>query len=109
VVVRLAVALLSSDQIAGTYGQLYAESISVAIVARLLGRNPADVRERPKVAELAKWRLKRAIEFIEASLAKTVNLSDIASAAGLTPMHFAAQFRAATGFAAARVPAPPAD
>jgi AraC-like DNA-binding protein len=34
---------------------------------------------------------------MEANLAEPISLADIASAAGLSRMHFAAQFRAATG------------
>jgi transcriptional regulator GlxA family with amidase domain len=49
------------------------------------------------VAELARWRLKRAIDYVEAQLDKPVSLADVASSAGLTRMHFAAQFKAATG------------
>jgi transcriptional regulator GlxA family with amidase domain len=49
------------------------------------------------VGELARWRLKRAIDYVEAQLDKPVSLADLASSAGLTRMHFAAQFRAATG------------
>ena len=94
---RLARALLAAERIGGSYGRVYAESVGIAIVARLLSLRQADLCERPKVTELAKWRLKRAIEYIEASLAESVSLADIASAAGLTRMHFAAQFRAATG------------
>jgi len=94
---RLARALLASESIGGSYGRLYADAVSIAIVSRLLGLNRAEAPERPRVAELAKWRLKRAIEYIEASLAESVSLADIASAAGLTRMHFAAQFKAATG------------
>jgi len=94
---RLAFALLAAERIDGSYGQLYANSVSIAIVARLLSLRQGGVAERPKIAELAQWRLKRAIEYIEASLADSVSLADIASAAGLTRMHFAAQFRAATG------------
>jgi AraC-like DNA-binding protein len=94
---RLAWALLASERIGGSYGRLYAESVCIAIVVRLLGLHRVEAAERPRVAELAKWRLKRAIEFIEASLAESVSLADIASAAGLTRMHFAAQFKAATG------------
>jgi AraC family transcriptional regulator len=52
---------------------------------------------RPKVAELARWRLRRVTEYVEANLAESVSLADLAAAAGLTRMHFAAQFRAATG------------
>src|SRR6202040_1722705 len=50
-----------------------------------------------KVGELARWRLKRAIDYVEAQLDKPRSLADVASASGLTRMHFAAQFRAATG------------
>jgi AraC-like DNA-binding protein len=46
---------------------------------------------------LPAWRLKRTLAHIEANLAETVTLADLAAAAGLTRMHFAAQFRAATG------------
>ena len=94
---RLAWALLASERMSGSFAHLYADSVGNAIVARLLGLVQAEAPERPKVAELAKWRLKRAIEYIEASLAESVSLANIASAAGLTRMHFAAQFRAATG------------
>jgi AraC family transcriptional regulator len=46
---------------------------------------------------LPAWRLKRTFAHIEANLSETVTLADLARAAGLTRMHFAAQFRAATG------------
>jgi AraC-like DNA-binding protein len=50
-----------------------------------------------KVSPLPKWRLRRAIDFIEAHADGPVALADLAQAAGLTRMYFAAQFRAATG------------
>lgn len=43
------------------------------------------------------WRLRLATDYIEANLGEPVRLEDVARAAGLTRMHFAAQFRAATG------------
>jgi AraC-like DNA-binding protein len=89
----LARALLQADGADRGFGQLYAEYVGCAIVTRLLAAG----RERPKVAELARWRLKRAIDFVEARLDEPVSLKEIASAAGLTRMHFAAQFKAATG------------
>lgn len=46
---------------------------------------------------LAPWRIKRAVNFIETNLASPLHLADIARAAGLSPMHFAAGFRSATG------------
>jgi AraC family transcriptional regulator len=93
---RLGRALLGADQIGGSLGQLYADCI--AIVMRLLALAcQALPFERPKVPELVRWRLKRAIDYVEAHLAEPVRLADVASATGLTRMHFAAQFRAATG------------
>jgi AraC-like DNA-binding protein len=94
----LARALLEADRIGGSFGQLYADYLSIAIIARLLASaNRLATHERPKVGELARWRLKRAIDYVEARLDKPVSLADVASSAGLTRMHFAAQFRAATG------------
>ena len=95
---RLGRALLTADEIDGSYGQLYADCISTSIVVRLLASaRRAAPSERSKVAELARWRLKRVAEYIEASLAEPLSLADLAAVAGLTRMHFAAQFRAATG------------
>jgi AraC-like DNA-binding protein len=94
---RLGRALIGADQIGGALGRLYADSIGLAIVARLLAVAGAAAAEPAKVAELSRWRLKRALEYVEAHLAEPVALADLAAAAGLTRMHFAAQFRAATG------------
>lgn len=57
-------------------------------------KRPAAARQP---AALAKWRLARALDYVEANLGEPVRLSDMAAAAGLTGMHFAAQFRAAMG------------
>ena len=95
---RLGRALLGAEQFGGPCGHLYADCIGIAIVARLLATGRAAApRKRASVAELPQWRLKRAIDYVEARLAGPLSLSEIASATGLTPMHFAAQFRAATG------------
>jgi len=91
-------ALLEASHMGGSFGQLYADCINIAIVARLVSSaNRMTACPRPKVAELARWRLKRALDYVEARLDKPVSLADVASSAGLTRMHFATQFRAATG------------
>jgi AraC-like DNA-binding protein len=95
---RLARALLGGEQIGGGLGGHYTDCVSAAIVMRLLtSAERAAPQARPRVAELARWRLRRAIEFVEANLANSISTSDISAAAGLTRMHFAAQFKAATG------------
>ncbi|SEA94435.1 helix-turn-helix domain-containing protein [Paraburkholderia sartisoli] len=81
------------------FGQLYADSLCDAMAARLLAR--AAERMPPtaqRAASLPKWRLQRALDFIEANLAQPIGLADVAASAGLTRMHFAAQFRSTTGY-----------
>lgn len=46
---------------------------------------------------LAPWRLRRATDYIEAHLGEKMSLADVASASGLSRMHFAALFKASTG------------
>ncbi|MGN6480747.1 helix-turn-helix domain-containing protein [Luteibacter sp.] len=46
---------------------------------------------------LPTWRLRRVTELVSERLDGAIGLADMAKAAGLSPMHFAAQFRAATG------------
>jgi AraC-like DNA-binding protein len=52
---------------------------------------------RRQSTPLPKWRLKRVVEYVDAHLENSVSLADLASCAGLTSMHFARQFRVATG------------
>lgn len=60
--------------------------------------SPTDSRRaRPALSPLPLWRLRLATAYIEANLGSPVRLEDVARATGLTRMHFAAQFRAATG------------
>jgi len=94
----LARALLDANRVGGSFGHLYADSVSTAIIARLLASaNRITKAKRRQVGELARWRLQRAVDYLEAHLDKQVSLADVASSAGLSRMHFAAQFKAATG------------
>jgi AraC family transcriptional regulator len=98
VIERLAGALIHAEQLGGAFGQSYVDGISLAITAQLFGGGPGEgSARRPRVSGLSKWRLKRATEYMDAYLAEPISLADIAAAAGLSRMHFAAQFRAATG------------
>jgi AraC family transcriptional regulator len=47
---------------------------------------------------LPKWRLKRVQAYIDAHIDEALSLPKLAAAAGLSPMYFAGQFRAATGY-----------
>jgi AraC family transcriptional regulator len=96
---RLGLALSRVHGNGTIFGDMYVESISTAIVARLLDRsfsNGCTPSPRKTVA-LPPWRLRRAIDYMETHLAEPLTLSSIAASVGLTRMHFAAQFRLATG------------
>jgi AraC family transcriptional regulator len=98
VIERLGCALIHAEELGGAFGQSYADGIGLAIAAHLCGgnsRGPTSTGHR--VSSLSKWRLKRATDFMGDHLAESIGLVDIAAAAGLSRMHFAAQFRMATG------------
>jgi AraC-like DNA-binding protein len=75
-------------------GPHYVRSVGKAIVMRAMARQQNERRCRA----LPKWRMKRLEQYLTANIDRPVSLQDMASVAGLSRMHFAAQFRAATGF-----------
>ncbi|MCA1452603.1 helix-turn-helix transcriptional regulator [Bradyrhizobium sp. BRP22] len=96
---RLGRALLSAGELGESYDELYAESLGLTIAVRLLklyGERPASTA-RNHVAALPNWRLRRAVDFMNAYYDRRLTLIDLAKAAGLSRMYFAAQFRVATG------------
>lgn len=98
VIDRLARAFVRAEDVGGTFGRCYAESIALAIIARVLAHCSSGTSPHAaSTSGLAKWRLKRAVDFIEANLSESIGLAEMAASAGLSRMHFAAQFRAATG------------
>ena len=96
---RLVQALVALDGVERDLVALYVEALCLAILTRLLSMRghrdlPATGR---RMAPLPKWRLKRVVDYVNAHLASRITLADLAGAAGRTRMHFAAQFRVATG------------
>jgi AraC-like DNA-binding protein len=75
------------------------EALGRPVVARLLHLHALPQRRQADGGKVAipGWRLQRVTTYVDANLDKPITLADIARAAGLSPMHFAAQFRAATG------------
>ena len=97
IIERLAWLLLKAGDHEACCAKLYIDGIAVAIVARLLESSRPGAGPAGSGQGLVKWRLKRVQEFIEAQLSEPLSLADLARCAGLSRMHFAAQFRAATG------------
>ncbi len=102
IVERLSRALDATKESDQDFAGIYADAVKFAIVARVLSlRSDRDVeRQAPRQRvrhELPKWRLKRVVEYVATNLGEPITLAAMASAAGLSKMHFAAQFRLATG------------
>jgi AraC-like DNA-binding protein len=77
-----------------TTDELYAESVGRTLVMHIARVGLS----QPTASVLPKWRLKRVMEYVNAHLDEALSLADLAAVAGLSRMHFAAQFRAATGY-----------
>jgi AraC family transcriptional regulator len=96
---KLGSALAGVQESDPVFGRLYADSICNAITSRLLARQFANLQSEPvgSANALSPPRVRRAIDYIEAHLPEPIGLADVAASIGLSRMHFAAQFRAATG------------
>ena len=95
---RLGQALAVSQTCDAALGKVFTESVSLAIVSRIVAHQfTAPNSQNREGAALPQWRMNRVVEYIDAHLSETIGLADIAASAGLTRMHFAAQFRRATG------------
>jgi AraC family transcriptional regulator len=78
----------------------FAQQIVGMLIERIRGlrvENASMARVCRKTT-LPNWRLQRVDSYVKSRLSESITLLDMANAAGLSPMHFAAQFRAATGY-----------
>jgi AraC family transcriptional regulator len=110
VIKRLSDALAATESADDRYTEICADALRLAIVTRLLGLQSDAQRSTERTGRviegsaerqmrsLQKWRLKRVFEYVDNHLSGKITLLDLAEVAGLSRMHFAAQFRAATGF-----------
>lgn len=104
VVQRLSDALAAIEAADDRYSGICADALRLAILTRQFSRlsGPdrsctAEQRGGRNTKSLQKWRLKRVLQYVDDRLAARITLQDLARVAGLSRMHFAAQFRAATG------------
>lgn len=67
-------------------------SLRLSVISRQQAPQPATRQQRLPV-----WRLRRVTDLVNERLDTGISLAEMASAAGLSPMYFAAQFKVATG------------
>ncbi len=79
-------------------GQLYFDSLAIAVAARLIyyhsSHSVTAVRPYKRMSDR---RLRRVFDYIEDHITENPTLSDLAAAAGLSVSHFTVLFREATG------------
>ena len=88
----------AANEMAREPARLYLQFLYSAILTWAAARKPIkwSVRQQP-VTPLPKWRFARVREYIDLHIEEPIRLHDLAKVAGLSRMHFAAQFRAYTG------------
>ncbi|WP_025036844.1 helix-turn-helix domain-containing protein [Bradyrhizobium sp. DOA9] len=106
---RLSDALAATRAMQHPDSAILVDALRLAILTRKASGRTTGGREQPEpacdhegqacrtVRSLQKWRLKRVMQYIDDNLAAKVTLQNLAAVAGLSRMHFAAQFRAAVG------------
>jgi AraC family transcriptional regulator len=96
---RLSEALAAAERDQSEFGGIYADAIRLVTMARMISADtkPASPVQTNRDGGLSKWRLKRVVEYVAEHLDEKVTLADMAAAARLSRMHFAALFFRATG------------
>lgn len=101
VVARLSEALAAAERDPSEFSALYADAVRlVTVVRRLSIEGHTGAVHEPQTtaaAGLPKWRLKLVYDYVTTHLGEKVTLADMAAAARLSRMHFAALFLRATG------------
>lgn len=86
---------LDDNSPAGTiYGESLANTLAVYLVRRYAARQIEPVTYK---AGLARYRLKRVLDYIQASLDKDISLAELAAIAGMSPHYFSKLFKLSTG------------
>jgi AraC family transcriptional regulator len=87
--------LLAKECDADAESPLYGESLMTGMLALLFTSTHTQMKAMQN--GLARWQLRRAVEYMEANLLEEVRLSELAQATGLSPSHFARAFKVSMG------------
>lgn len=79
------------------YGRLFTEGAAMALIGVLLRLSAPAAAKAPLVRPLSPARLKTVLEWMDANLAESFGLAELAAVAGLSPFHFSRAFKAAMG------------
>jgi AraC family transcriptional regulator len=102
VVTQLASTLLRTERALIPKSALYVDGLTLSMLARLLEKWIACTStkrpRKPAVSPLEGWRVKIVTDLIDSRIRENLRLESLSAEVGLSSMHFAARFRAATGY-----------
>jgi AraC family transcriptional regulator len=75
--------------------RMYGESLTMALMAALFASHEAS--NRAVNSGLARWQLRRVLEFLEAHVTEDIGLDELAQLVGLSESQFARAFKVSTG------------
>jgi len=91
-------ALLPSEQAEEVLNGFYTDAFHASLLNRLAAlRETTAPDARRRVSPLPKWKLRQVEAHVDANIGERITLADMAAAVRLSEMHFAAQFKLATG------------
>lgn len=91
-------ALLPTEQAEAVLSGFYTDAFHASLLNRLAALRGSGTQDsRRRVSPLPKWKLRNVEAHVDANIGERILLADLAASAGLSEMHFAAQFKLATG------------
>lgn len=81
-------------------GQLFGESLALALVSRLMSRFSAHglLSDSPTAKGLPVWRLRLVKQYVEDNLESNLCMADMAAVANMSEFHFSRLFKHSTGY-----------
>lgn len=97
---RIGYALMSECESGFMSGQLFGESLAIALVSRLMARFGACSLQldTPSGSGLPLWRLRQVKQYVEDNLAGNLCMADLAAVAHMSEFHFSRLFKQSTGY-----------
>ena len=96
-IAEIASRLLPPHEARRVLGGDYTDALHAALLQQLQSLKAAGQATAQHPQPLPKWRLDRVCNYIDSQIDQPISLPLMAGIAGISRMHFAAQFRAATG------------
>ena len=97
---HLGLALREEARTGGANGPLFAECLTTALAAHLVtqyGTSAATAADAGPRGGFSAAQLRRVTEYVQDNLNSSLTLAEIAAVAGVSPYHFARQYKRATG------------